>query len=98
MQFLNAKNVCEAEIYRHIVEVCCEGAVNEENVTKWCLLFKEGRTNVQDEEGGGLPSFVTGGLKENLNANFRKTGDLQTYSFPYRVRTNPINKYIYLYI
>jgi hypothetical protein len=49
IQFLNAKYVCPVEIQRQIVEVYGEGAVNKGNVRKWCLLFKEGRTEVHDE-------------------------------------------------
>ena len=36
--FLNAKNVCQAEIHKKIVEVYGEGAVDEGNARKWCQL------------------------------------------------------------
>jgi hypothetical protein len=35
MQFLDAKNVCPAEVHRQVVEVYDEGARNEGNVRKW---------------------------------------------------------------
>jgi len=71
MRFLNTKNVRLAEIWRRIVEVCGEGAMNGGNVRKWCRLFKEGRTNVHDEEPSGRPSLVTDGLTEGVNAKIR---------------------------
>jgi hypothetical protein len=47
---LDAKNVHLPEIHRQIVEVYGEGAMIAGNVRKWCQLFKEGWTNVCDEE------------------------------------------------
>jgi hypothetical protein len=38
IQFLDAKNVCPAEIHRQVVEVCGEGAGNEENIRKWGIF------------------------------------------------------------
>jgi hypothetical protein len=56
VRFLNAESVSPAaEIHRQIVEVHGEGAINEGSVRKWCRLFKEGRTNVHDEEQSGYP-------------------------------------------
>jgi hypothetical protein len=37
-------------------------------MTKWCQLFKEGRTNVHDEERSGRSSLVTDDMKEKVNA------------------------------
>jgi hypothetical protein len=58
IRFLEAKNVYPVEIYRQIVEVYGDGVMNEENVRKCCRLFKEGRTNVRNEERSGHPSLV----------------------------------------
>ena len=55
--------------------MCCEGAMNRGNVRKWCRLFKEGRTNVHDEERSGRPSLVPDGVTVGVIAKFDKTGD-----------------------
>ena len=39
---------------------------------KWFWLFKEGRTNVHDEERSGCPSLVTDDLKGNVNEKIRE--------------------------
>jgi hypothetical protein len=44
IRFLKAKSVHPAEIYRQIVQVCGEGAVNKGNVRKWWRLFTESTT------------------------------------------------------
>lgn len=51
--FLSTKNVRSVKMHSQIVEVYGEGALNEGNLRKWCLLFKEGRANVHDEERSG---------------------------------------------
>jgi hypothetical protein len=71
-RFLNAKNVCPAEIHRQIVEVHGEGVMNEGNVRKLCRLFNEGRTIVHDEEQSGRPSLVTDDLRKVVNANIQQ--------------------------
>ena len=40
------------------VDVRDEGAMNESYVRKWCRLFKEGKTNVNDEERSGKLSTI----------------------------------------
>jgi hypothetical protein len=47
--FLNAKNVCPAEIYRQVCEVYGENAMSDGMVT-WCRMFTEGRTNVHNDD------------------------------------------------
>jgi hypothetical protein len=54
--FLSAKTVRAAESNRQMVEVYADGAVKEGNTRKWCRLFKEGTTNLHDEERSGRPS------------------------------------------
>jgi hypothetical protein len=50
-RFLHAKNVSAAEIHSELCaavygqNVMCEGTVGQ-----WCRMFKDGRTNVHDEE------------------------------------------------
>ncbi|GFX02353.1 hypothetical protein TNCV_2285211 [Trichonephila clavipes] len=33
--------------------------MNESSIQKWCIQFKNGQTNVQDEEKKGRPNIVT---------------------------------------
>jgi hypothetical protein len=58
IRFLNYKNVCLVEIHWQIVETYGEGAMNKGNMTKWCWLFKEGRTIVWNEVGAHLWSRI----------------------------------------
>jgi len=44
----------QARIHMQIVE----GAMNEGYVRKWCRLFKEDKTNVNDEERRGKLSTI----------------------------------------
>ena len=46
-----------------IVNVYGEGATIEGNARKWRLFFREGKTNLHDEEWSGRPSMVTDDLK-----------------------------------
>jgi hypothetical protein len=51
--FVNAKNVRPAEIYRQVCEVYGENAVSYGMVRRWCRMFSEGWTNVQDDDRSG---------------------------------------------
>jgi len=46
------------ETHWQIVEAYGEGAMNKGNVTKWCWLFKEGRTIVWNEVGAHLWTMI----------------------------------------
>jgi hypothetical protein len=39
-----------------------QNVVNEETVIQLCRIYKDGRTNVHDEERGGRPSVVSDDL------------------------------------
>lgn len=69
IRFLNAKNVCVAEIHRQIVDVYTKGAITEGNVRKWCHSFTQGSTNAHDKDWSGHPLLVTNDLKEKVNEN-----------------------------
>jgi hypothetical protein len=38
-------------------------------VRQWCRMFKDGRTNVHDEERSVLPSVVSDDLVQNVDRN-----------------------------
>jgi hypothetical protein len=42
------------------VDLYDEGSLKEENVRKWCRLFKEGGTKVHDEERSGRANISSG--------------------------------------
>jgi len=50
IRFLLARNNNAAEIHRQFCEVYGPSVMSESEVRQWCRLFKEGRTNVHDEE------------------------------------------------
>ena len=64
--FHNAKGERLAEIHEQIVAVYCN-VMNQQNVTKWCREFSEGRTDVHDEQRSGRPSLIS----DNLRASGR---------------------------
>jgi hypothetical protein len=43
--FLSGRN-----LYRQIAEVYSEDAINKANLRKWYRLFKEDKTNINDEK------------------------------------------------
>jgi len=51
------------EIHSLTGEVQGEGAVDAENVNKWCQLLKRFRTNMNGEEQSGRQSLVMDDLK-----------------------------------
>jgi hypothetical protein len=55
-RFLNVKNTSVAEIYRELCAVYELNVMSEGTVGQWCRIFKDGRTNVHDEEGSGRPT------------------------------------------
>jgi transposase len=59
IRFLHAKNMNAAEIHRELCMVIYGQNVSEETIRQWCRMFKDGRTNVHDEEHSGQPSVVT---------------------------------------
>jgi transposase len=71
-KFLNAKNVCLAEIHQHVYEVYGENAVSDGMMRRWCRMFSEGRMNVHDDDRSGRPSLVTADLLDQVNEKIRE--------------------------
>lgn len=65
--------------------------MNGSSIRKWCFQFKNGRTNVHDEEKSGRPSTVTDELlakvDEKIRENRRFTITELSLSFPQVSRT-----------
>jgi hypothetical protein len=73
---LNAKGEHPAKIHKQIVAVY--GIVmNQQNVTKWCCEFSEGRTNVHEAQRSSTPSLISDDLlheiEEEICANWHWT-------------------------
>jgi hypothetical protein len=50
------------EIHRELCSIYGQNVMSEGSVRKRCRVFKDGRTNVQDEERSVRPSVVTDDL------------------------------------
>lgn len=91
IRFLLAKNEKPIEIHRQLCEVYGNDVMNESSVRKWCIRFKNGRTNVHDEERNGRPSIVTDDLlakvDEKIRQNRRFTITELSLCFPQVTRT-----------
>jgi hypothetical protein len=48
--FLHAKNVSSVEILRELCALCGQNVMSEGTVRQWCKMFKDGRTNVHNEQ------------------------------------------------
>ncbi|PNF24433.1 hypothetical protein B7P43_G09680 [Cryptotermes secundus] len=56
--FLHGKNTSAVEIHYELCTIYSQNVVSEGTVRQWCRMFKDGQTNVHDEERGGRPSVV----------------------------------------
>jgi hypothetical protein len=45
--------------------------MNQQNMTKWCPEFSEGRTDVHDEQRSGRPSFTSDDLLQETEGEIR---------------------------
>ncbi|XP_035232632.1 protein GVQW3-like [Stegodyphus dumicola] len=91
IRFLLAKNLKPMEIYWQECEVYGNNIMNETSIRKWCIQFKNGRTNVHDEEKSGRPSIATDKLvakvDEKIHENRSFTITKLLPSFPQVSRT-----------
>jgi len=69
--FLLARNNNAAEIHRQLCEVYGPNVMSDSKVRQWCRLFKEGHTNVHDEEHSSRPGVITDNLVEKVNTTIR---------------------------
>jgi transposase len=67
VRFLQAKNMSAAEIHREISAVYCHSIMSVGTVRQWRPVFKDGCTNVHDEERSGRPSVVSADLVQNVD-------------------------------
>jgi hypothetical protein len=60
--FFHAKNRSAVEIHYESCVVYRQNVMHEETVRQWCRMFKDGQTNVHDEQQSGQPSVVSDNL------------------------------------
>jgi hypothetical protein len=74
IRFLRAKNTNDTEINRELCAVYGQNVMSEGSVRQWCRMFKDGRTNVHDEERSVRTSVVSDDLVQSVDQkNLRKT-------------------------
>jgi hypothetical protein len=68
-----------------------QNVMSEETVRQWSRMFKDGRTNVHDEERSGRPSVVSDdlvqGVDQKISERRRFTVSEHSCKFPHISRT-----------
>jgi hypothetical protein len=67
IHLLHAKNLNAAEIHHELCAVYSQNVMSDGTVRQWCRMFKDGQTNVHDEEKSGLPSVVNDDLVQSVD-------------------------------
>jgi transposase len=65
IRFLHAKKMSAAEIHLELCTVCGQNVISEGTVRQWCRMFRDGQTDVHNEEQSGRPSVVSDDLVRN---------------------------------
>jgi transposase len=81
IRFVHVKNTIATEIHLGLCAVYGQVTMSEATVRQWWRMFKDGRTNVQDEERSGRPSVVSDDLFKMLTKKFVKDGASQFQNF-----------------
>jgi hypothetical protein len=55
--------------------------MSEGTARQWCRMFKDGRTNIHDEERSGQPSVVSDDLVRSVDNEFVKDGASQFQNY-----------------
>jgi hypothetical protein len=67
------------EILRELCMVYGQNVASEGTVRQWCGMFKDGRTNVHDEEQSGQPFLVSDDLVQSVD---QKNCERQRFTIP----------------
>ena len=67
IRFLLVETHKPIEIHWQLCKVYGNKVMSEGGVRQWCIMFKNGRTNVHDEERSGRPTIVTDELVAKIN-------------------------------
>jgi len=86
IRFLLVENHKPIEIHRQLCKMYGNKVMSEGGVRQWCIIFKNGRTNVHDGKQSGRPTSVTDELvakiNEKINENRRFTITEFSLEFP----------------
>ncbi len=66
IQFLKSDGKTPIEIHRELTRKYGQTVMSIQHVRKWCRLFDEGRTNLEDEPRSGRPSVLTDVLVQRV--------------------------------
>jgi transposase len=77
IRFLHAKSMSATEIHRELCAVYGQNVMSEGTVRQWSRMFKDGRTNVYDEERSGRPFVVSDDLVQSVD---QKTGERRRFT------------------
>jgi transposase len=66
---LHAKNMSAVEIHRELCALYNQNTMSEGNIRQWCNVFKDGQTNVHDEERSVRPSVVSDDRVQTVDEN-----------------------------
>jgi hypothetical protein len=66
ISFLYIKTMSAIEIHRELCAIYGQNIMSEGIVRQWCRMFKDGHTNVHDEERSGLASVVSDDLDQSV--------------------------------
>jgi hypothetical protein len=67
IRFLQAKNLSGAEIYHELCAVYGQNVMSEQTVRQCSRMFKDGQTNIHDQERSGQPSVVKDDLVQSVD-------------------------------
>jgi hypothetical protein len=72
IRFLHAKNMSAAEMYDELYAVYGQNVMSEGTIRQWCAMFKNGRTDIHNEERSGWPSVVSDDLVQSVDQKICK--------------------------
>jgi transposase len=83
IRFLHANDMNAAKIHFELCAVYGQNVMSEGTVRQWCRIFKDGRTDVHDEERSGRPSVVSEHLIQNVDQKIceRRCFTISEFSF-----------------
>jgi transposase len=82
IHFLHTKNMSAVEIHHELCAVVYgQNLMSEGTVRQWYRIFKDGWTNVHNEQQSGQPSVVNDDLVHSVEQKFVKDGTSQFQNF-----------------
>jgi hypothetical protein len=67
IHFFHARNMSAAKINCELCTIYSQNAMSEGTVRQWCGMFKDGQTDVHDEQQSGRPSVVSDALVQSVD-------------------------------